>query len=84
MSEKALASSKNVKQKPPFSKAVFEQKNQRRHALIQKQSASELTPAEVEELECLEVETTAYLDVAAPLPLDLLEQIKAVLNTQTS
>jgi hypothetical protein len=80
MSEKAKISSKNVKKKLPFSKKVFEQKNARRHFLIHKHINTGLTPMEAEELERLEKETTEYVDVIAPFPVETLEQIKAALK----
>jgi hypothetical protein len=83
MSERTDPTTKNGKKKPPFSKKVFEQKNERRYLLLQKQRASGLTSTEAEELECLEVETTEYLDVVAPLPFEQLERWEAMLKEAT-
>ena len=80
MSERAETLSKNGKKKLPFSKAVFDQKNERRVFLIHKQLDTGLTPMEQEELECLDKETTEYVDVIAPFPMETLERIKAALR----
>lgn len=80
MSEKANPTIKNGKKRPPFSKKVFAQKNARRHFLIDKRLNTGLTPMEAEELECLEKETTKYIDVIAPFPVETLESIKAALK----
>ena len=80
MSERAGTLSKNGKKKPPFSKAVYKQKNNRRILLIRKNIATGLTPMEAEELECLNKETTEYVDAIAPFPVETLERIKATLQ----
>ena len=80
MSEKSGTLSKNAQRKTPFSKAVFEQKNQRRISLIHKQIDTGLTPMEAEELECLQNEVMEYVDVIAPFPVETLERMKAALK----
>jgi hypothetical protein len=80
MSEKAVGLNKNGKKKPPFSKAVFEQKNAQRIFLIRKNSASGLTPMEAEELECLQNEVGEYINAKWPLPFEYLEHLEASLK----
>lgn len=84
MSERTETSSKNVKKKTPFSKKVFEQKNERRGFLIEKKIASGLTPIEAEELECLQNEVMEYVNVKWPLPFEYLEQLEASLKKATN
>lgn len=80
MSEQAETLNKKAKKKLPFSKKVFNQKNTRRIFLIHKRIDTGLTPLEAEELECLDKETTQYVEVIAPFPVETLEFIKATLK----
>jgi hypothetical protein len=60
-----------------------ESKNVRRFALIDKEIAGQLTPAEAEELAQLEREIDDFLQRVAPLPLEALRAVHEQLVRQS-
>jgi hypothetical protein len=60
-----------------------EEKNARRFALIDKEIAGQLTPAEVAELSLLEREMDLFLQRVAPLPLEAVRAIHEQLVRQS-
>jgi hypothetical protein len=60
----------------PMTEDEYNRKNERRHALIDKEFDGGLTAAEEQELALLEKVTSQYLDAAFPLPFEIIEKMK--------